>query len=263
MLVMCGTAMADQEPLPPGEREPLPPAAQPGAKKLETLESQQKYAIGFRPWRYVFVPNSFFAPYLQSATQMNSVSTGIEFIYRKDTYDVVASIDFMYLNLDDGNWLANGHDPSLDSHYVQFRGLSFLSTDVSIIGHHTWASAPWFELRYGAGVGLGLVFGDVLLTNNSTGCTAANVSSIAACHPVGVDLTSPNAESQLSATEKTNNPDTAQTPHRHVSADKWPAAPVLNILVGFKFRLHKHVSTQLEVGFRDAMFIGLGLHYWF
>jgi hypothetical protein len=222
-----------------------------------------RYAIGIRPVRFVFVPNSFLQPYLKASTQMNSVSTGLEFIYRHETYDVVTSLDFMYLNIDDGNWLANGHDAALDTHYVQFRGLSFLSADVSIIGHHTWAAAPWFELRYGAGVGLGLVLGDVLLTNNSDSCNDKNVSNIAQCHPLGVNLTAPNYEAQLAATEKNNNTDTALTPHRHVSQDKWPVAPVLNILVGFKFRLHKHVSTQIEIGFRDAMFLGAGLHYWF
>jgi hypothetical protein len=261
LMVIAGTAGAQEEPVPPGQRgEPVAPGAAP--PKPAPLDSQQKYAIGWR-FRYIFVPNTFFQPYLQASTQMNSVSTGMEFIYRKETYDVVTSLDFSYLNVDDGNWLANGHDPSLDSHYTQFRSLSFLSADVSIIGHHTWAGAPWFELRYGAGVGLGVVFGDVLLTNNFTGCTVGNVSNIAQCHPLGVDLTAKNYEDQLAATEKNNNTDTAQTPHRHVSQDKWPAAPVINILMGAKFRLHPHVSLQVELGFRDAMFFGTGLHYWF
>lgn len=250
--------------MPPGQRaagEPAPPGAMPPKANLEAPE--QKYALGWRI-RYIFAPNTFFQPYLQASTQMNSVSTAIEFIYRKsDSYDIVTSLDFSYLNVDDGNWLANNHDPSLDTHYVQFRNLSFLSADVSIIGHHTWAGAPWFELRYGAGIGLGVVFGDVLLTNNSTACTAANASDIRQCHPLGVDLTAKNYEDQLAATEKNNNTDTAQTPHRHTSADKWPAAPVLNILIGAKFRVHKHVSVQVELGFRDAMFFGAGLHYWF
>src|SRR6185436_14913802 len=214
LLVIAGTAAAqDDEPVPPGQR--AAPAAAVAPPKA-ALESQQKYAIGWR-FRYLFVPNTFFQPYLQASTQMNSVSTGMEFIYRKDTYDVVTSLDFSYLNVDDGNWLANNHDPSLDSHYVQFRSLSFLSADVSIIGHHTWAEAPWFELRYGAGVGLGVVLGDVVLTNNSTACTAANASNIKACHPLGVDLTSPNYEQQLANTEKSNVTDTAQTPRRHSS----------------------------------------------
>jgi hypothetical protein len=257
--LLSGLARAEAEPVPPGQ-EPAPPGGEP--PKAANLNLPQKYALGARV-RYLFVPNSFFSPYLQASTQMNSASVGLEFIYRKDTYDVVTSLDFSYLNVDDGNWLANGHDPSLDAHYVQFRDLSFLSVDVSVIGHHTWAAAPWFELRYGAGVGLGVVLGDVLLTNNFTGCNAQNVSDIKACHPQGVDLTGPNREAQLKATEANGQTDTAQTPHRHSSEDKWPAAPVINILIGAMFRVHPHVTINVELGFRDAMFVGTGVHYWF
>jgi hypothetical protein len=253
------------EPVPPAREaapaEPLPPAAAPATEK-PNLNLPQKYALGARV-RFIFVPNSFFAPYLAASTQMNSASVGLEFIYRKRTYDVVTSLDFSYLNVDDGNWLAKDHDPSLDSHYVQFKNLSFLSADVSIIGHHTWEKIPWFELRYGAGVGLGVVLGDVQLINNFTGCTNANVSDIRACHPQGVDLTAPNYEEQLRRTESTPGVDTAMNPKRHSSEDKWPVAPVLNILIGAKFKVHQHVSLQVELGFRNAMFLGAGLHYWF
>jgi hypothetical protein len=257
--LLSGLARAGVEPTPPGQ-EPTPPGGEP--PKTVNLNLPQKYALGARV-RYLFAPGSFFAPYLQQYTEMNSASVGLEFIYRKDTYDVVTSLDFSYLNVDDGNWLANGHDPSLDTHYVQFRDLSFLSVDVSVIGHHTWAAIPWFELRYGAGVGLGVVLGDVLLTNNSSACTTQNAGDIKACHPQGVDLTSPNREAQLKATESPNAVDTAQTPHRHSSSDKWPAAPVINILIGAMFRVHPHVTINVELGFRDAMFFGAGVHYWF
>ena len=252
LLTVCLAASAQEEPVPPGG---VPPATKPN------LELPSKYALGVRV-RGIFVPGSFLKPYLKAYTQMNSASVGLEFIYRKPSYDVVTSLDFSYLNVDDGNYLANGHDASLDTHYTEFRNLSFLSIDVSVIGHHSWAAAPWFELRYGAGLGLGAVLGDVLLTNDGPQCTDANASNIALCHPIGVDLTSKNKEQQLKATEGPGT-DTAQTPHRHVSADKPPVMGVLNVLVGFMFHVHKHASVQVEVGFRDAMFVGVGGHYWF
>ena len=225
-----------------------------------------KYALGVRV-RGIFVPGSFLKPYLRAYTQMNSASVGLEFIYRKINYDVVTSLDFSYLNVDDGNYLANGHNAYEDTHYTQFRNLSFLSVDVSVIGHHSWAAAPWFELRYGAGLGLGAVLGDVLLTNDGPQCTDANASNIHQCYPINhgapVRLGTPNQESDLKATEKNSGTDTADNPKRHVSSDKPPVMGVLNVLVGFMFHVHKHASVQLEVGFRDAMFVGVGGHYWF
>ncbi len=248
---------------PPVETPPEPP---PSTKKSE-LKLPSKYALGVRV-RGIFVPSSFLKPYLQASTAMNSASLGLEFIYRKPTYDVVTSLDFSFLNVQAGNYLANGHDADADTHFTQFRNLNFLSADVSIIGHHTWEKAPWFEFRYGAGLGLGLVLGDVLLTNDGTQCTKANASNIKQCYPVNpngtpVRLGTPNQEADLKATESNPGTDTNINPKRHVSPDKPPAMAVLNILIGFKFRLHAHVSAQVEVGFRDAMFAGVGLHYWF
>ncbi|HZS40940.1 MAG TPA: hypothetical protein VFF06_29100 [Polyangia bacterium] len=254
--VLLVVALASVAPAPLARAEaPLPP---------EYRYREPQYAIGARV-RGIWVTTAMLSSFLATSTSTQNVSLGLEFIYRKLRYDVVTSLDFSFTQPDDGNYLSSGHDPAVDSHYVQFRNLSFLSADVSIIGH-TWIT-NWFEIRYGGGVGLGVVLGDVLLTNNSDQCTLANAGDIRLCHPLGVDLTAPDREAQLKATEQPpgtqQSGDTAQTPHRHVSADKPPVVPVVNLLVGFNFRLQRHLTAQLEVGFRDAIFFGLGAHYWF
>jgi hypothetical protein len=225
---------------------------------------EPQFALGARV-RGVWATSAMLSPFLTASTNLQQQSIGVEFIYRRLRYDVVTSLDFTFASPDDGNYLAGGHDPTVDTHYVQFHDVNFISLDVSIIGH-TWL-ARWLELRYGAGVGLGGVLGDVLVTNNWDQCTSANANDIRLCHPVGVDLTAPDKEAQLKATEQPGatgpSGDTAQTPHRHVSTDKPPVLPVVNLLVGFNFRLHKHFSMQLEVGFRDLIFFGFGAHYWF
>ena len=67
----------------------------------------------------------------------------------------------------------------------------------------------------------------------------------------------------LKATENGATKDTAGDPHRHVSSDKPPVMGVLNILVGARFKLPKKWTAQVEVGFRDAIFVGAGAHYLF
>ncbi len=218
-----------------------------------------RFALGARV-RGLFITPAMVAPFLPAATTLASASLGVEFIYRKPSYDVVTSLDFSFTTPSDGNFLGVNHDPSVDTHFVHFDNLNFISADVSIIGHHWFTD--WFELRYGAGVGLGVVLGDVYLINNSSSCTLANAGDISQCHPVGVDLTSPMRQQQLQATAN-GMLDTAQTPHYHVSADKPPVLPVLNILVGALFKVHRHVTLQVELGFRDAIFFGGGAHYWF
>jgi hypothetical protein len=269
--VLLGTANASAqtpEPVPPGgiADEPATPGKPPAHATSSTDDSEVgKHQLGVRA-RYIFVTKAMLGLYFDAntGTQMNSWSVGMEYVYRRPgkSYDIVTSLDFSWLNVDDGNYLGSGHDPSLDTHYTQFRNLSFISADVSIIGFHKFA--PWFELRYGGGLGIGYAPGDVLLTTNA-GCTAANATDTTQCHPsvtgpISGKLTAAQ-EAALKATEG-GGTDTAQTPHRH-SGDNIPVMGVVNILVGFRFYPTKHLAVTADIGFRDAMFVGAGVHYLF
>jgi hypothetical protein len=202
---------------------------------------------------------------VKAGTSLNSASVGAEFGYRRSTFDVVTSLDFSFLGLPDGNYLGDGKDPMLDTHYTQFRNFNMLSADVSLIWHKE--ILPWLELRSGAGLGLGVMFGSILLTNNCTQCTAQNAGNTAQCYPVSptvgpIMLNQPDTEGKLKATE-TGAKDTAQDPHRHKSSDVWPVYPVLNVLFGARFKVHRHAAITAEMGFRDAFFVGVGGHYLF
>jgi hypothetical protein len=160
---------------------------------------------------------------------------------------------------------------------MQFRNLSFLSADVSIIGHHKFA--PWFELRYGAGLGVGWVPGDVLETNNGPACNAANANDPSKCYPGAqvpggapipggtgpiIGKPTPLQEATLQANMAPDNgSDTNVSPYRHATGSKPPAMGVVNILLGFRFFPMPKLAITVEVGFRDAMFTGMGVHYRF
>ena len=238
-------------------------------KRFDPMDWQ--HALGAYA-RYLFVTNLMLKPYLEASTPLNSFAVGLQYIRRYSKFDVVTTVDFSWLVLGDGNWLAKGNQAALDTKYVQFDKLSFLSADVAIIGHH--AFNDWLEIRGGAGLGLGVVFGNVYTTNNSNlVCNKDNAGDTSKCYPiVQVDnnrandqpiyLNQPDTNSKLKATETTLNQDTAQHPHRE-SSNKPPVMAVLNIMMALNFRLHKHVSTQVEIGFRDALYVGAGVHYHF
>jgi len=157
-----------------------------------------------------------------------------------------------------------GQNFLVDTHYVEFQNLSFLSADVSLIGYHKFL--PWLEMRYGGGLGIGWVPGDVMLINNGRQCTNANASNPEACYPVvngqPVRPSDPDFHKKLNATNN-GQTDTADDPHWHSSADKPPVMGVVNLLVGLRFYPVKRMAVTVEVGFRDAIFTGLGLHYLF
>jgi hypothetical protein len=261
---------AEAPPPPPPPAEPAPaPAAKPvapiadGSQKPWALDlPSTPYQLGARI-RGIFVTPAMMAPFLYAATGMESVSVGVEFIYRKPTYDVVTSLDFSWLDVHDGNYLAVNHEPTTDTQYTQFRNLSFISVDVSLIGHYD--ITKWLELRYGGGLGIGAVLGDVLLTHDSgPDCSLQHAASFASCHPNNVDPNMP-LEPQLKATEPIppGGKDTSVTPHRHVTSDKPPVMGVVNLLVGLRLKLPKKWTAQVEIGFRDAIFVGAGVHYLF
>ena len=288
LLVACSlTAVASaqkEEPKPPGEGEDgeTPPSrttstrpraaanatgtdaryAGPAAaaSKHDFDPMDWKNAIGAYA-RYLFVTELMLKPYLSSATAMNSFAVGLTYSRRYDKFDVVTSLDFSWLAINDGNWLAKGNDPALDTHYVQFDKLSFLSADVAIIGHH--AFNDWLELRGGAGLGLGVVFGNVLTTNDSNQvCNKQTAHDTSKCYPISptvgpIYLNQPDTNDKLKKTEDSSRLDTAQNPHRN-NSNKPPVMAVLDIMMALNFRLHRHVSLQVEAGFRDAMFVGVG-----
>ena len=268
LLATANASAQTPEPQPPGGIADEP--GTPPGKAQKPLDASPPSELGTHQLgvraRYIFVTKAMLSPYFaaNTGTQMNSWSLGLEYVYRKPgkSYDIVTSLDFSWLAVDDGNYLGSGHDPSLDTHYTQFRNLSFISADVSIIGFHKFTD--WFELRYGGGLGIGYVPGDVLITTNA-GCNAANANDTTKCFPLVtgpiVGKPTPQQEAALKASEN-GGTDTAASPHRH-SGDKPPVMGVVNILVGFRFYPTKHLAVTADIGFRDAMFVGAGVHYLF
>jgi hypothetical protein len=228
-----------------------------------------KHQLGART-RYIFCTRLMLAPYFKgdTGTELNSFSVAIEYVYRRPGhhYDVVTSVDFSAGSgfVNDGNFLSGigDHPANQDTHYVQFQSAHFLSADVSIIGWHKFTN--WLELRYGGGLGIGWITGDVKETNNNANCTDGTARDTTKCYPT---ITGPingkptaSQEAALKASE-TGAADVAGDPHRHSIAI--PVFGVVNVLLGLRFYPIKHMAITYEIGFRDVLFTGLGIHYLF
>src|SRR6266567_6449536 len=139
-LLLAGANASAQTPekVPPGgiSDDPTPPGGKPVKLEASPPSELGTHQLGARA-RYIFVTKAMLSPYFaaNTGTQLNSYSLGIEYVYRKPgkSWDVVTSVDFMWLSVDDGNYLGAGHDVASETHYTQFRNLSFISADVSII----------------------------------------------------------------------------------------------------------------------------------
>ena len=102
------------------------PAARSGSSSAQAFDPLDwKNGLGAYA-RYIFVTNLMLKPYLEASTPLNSFAVGLQYIRRFSKFDVVTTLDFSWLSLQNGNWLAKGNDPALDTKYVQFNKLSFL-----------------------------------------------------------------------------------------------------------------------------------------
>jgi hypothetical protein len=266
---LSGPTFADEAPPPSGEAAP---AAQPAAPKetapketapIPVTDERVLYAAGLH-LHYLGVPGWLLSPFLDQHTSLNSLGFGGQFVRRKGNLDIVLSLDFGFYSPNDGNYLGSGKNPNLDTHYVHFNNLNFLSADVSFYWVHDFL--PWLALTLGGGVGIGVVLGDVFVVNNSNAvCSQANAGDPNQCYPIGnvgpVRPSDPMFQQKLEMTKSGN--DTAVTPNYHASSDKPPVMVVVNFIIGLRFKLQRHFEINLAGGFRDGWIFGISPNYIF
>jgi len=264
-----GAAPAGAMPAPVVTEAPAaaaPDETSPVAGTLATTATRApnvSYGVGAR-LRWVSVPAWMLNLFTKRNVPLSSWAAAAEFMRRKGEFDFIVSVGYQSMSPGDGNWLGRDHDASIDTDYVQFKGLGFWGADASFVWHTFFND--WIGMHYGAGLGLGIVTGQMLRTSDGTGCTEANAGNVQACHPIGAICTNGVcSDSSLASLNPGGSAatDSAATPHRFVDGDVPPAIPIVNVLVGVDLRL-PHVrgwEAKIEGGFYDAFFLGLGVGY--
>lgn len=237
----------------------VPPTGQGATSATSSTSGESPHALALRA-RWVTVPGWSLGTFLATSTQLNDGwGLGLEYLYRRTGFDVVVSLDYSWLNAAAGNFLGKGNDPRTENHYVVFDKLGAISADVSLIGH--WNVASWMEIRFGAGLGLGVALGNIYQITNNSDCTLENASDPSRCYPKPVgpipELTDVKRDELIGkACEpdlRDSTKDTPQSPcYRRV--ESYPmnvrVVPVLNTLLGVRMKAHKNVYFHVETGWR-------------
>ena len=229
------------------------------------------HALALRA-RWVTVPGWSIASFLTAHTQLNDGwSVGMEYLYRRAGFDVVLSVDYSWLEAASGNFLGKGNTAATETHFTRFDKLSSLSFDASLIGH--WNLTSWLELRVGAGLGIGYVFGNIYQITNNSGCTDENAGDSTKCYPKNVgpiEKTDSATIDRLNAAGCPGDNDTLDTPTSPCqrSTQTYPfnprVVPVLNTLIGLRFKLQDHVYWHLDGGWRlVGFYVGGGPEFRF
>lgn len=206
-------------------------------------ETKTKLGVGARV-RYVFMPEAMLDLFLDHATGMSAFGFGIEVVRRKADFDIVFGLEYDSIAPENGLYLESGDDPGANClatgecpDYTEFEDFALLGLDVSFIWHYKLHEAV--QLRYGAGIGVGLVLGELYQTDTSCppGTTIDDLEDPQHCTTTGFA--------------------------RVKSDDVPPVVPIVNLQLGARFKVADQLTINLEGGFRDVFFIGLGTDYIF
>lgn len=211
--------------------------------KLVGTTNFAQYGLGVRA-RYVTIPNFMLEWFLAHATSMQSfTAVGAELVRRRGNFDLVFGLEYDAIAPKEGLYQEKGDsltqcglgDESQCPDYVTGEDLALLGVDASFLWHLD--VHPLVQLRYGAGIGMGVVLGEV--EQHDRQCNAGTSLG---------DLDDPKACRDLMQVK---------------NADIPPIVPIVNLLVGARVKLHEQLSLNIEGGFRDMFFFGGGINYLF
>ena len=242
----------DEETTPAADPEAAPATETPPEEggTLVKQSNKRKWGVGAR-LRYVFVPQAMLNLFLQHSTSMNSVGFGAEVVGRKGDSDIVFGIEYDGASPDNGLYQDKGDDPGLCNSgngdqgkcpdYTRFDGLGMIGLDASFIWHANLSSKV--QLRYGGGLGIGIVTGAMYKTKMK--CPAGTTNG---------DLDDPNA---------CGDPKTNFVTPEAKSEDVPPVVPIINALIGARFLISDNLAVNVETGFRDLFYLGMGADWIF
>ena|SRR2546423_5154198 len=203
--------------------------------------------------RWVSVPGWLLSTFLKQSVPLSSYGLGLELVRRKEDVDFALGLTYQNMSPRDGNWLGRSNVAALDTDLVQFRGLALVGLDASF----TWRRRfnQYAGLRYGAGLGIGLLPGKVLRVSDA-GCTDANAGDTRACRPL---YCPPQGCTEAMHRQHEGGVDNGPTdPHRYQEPSIPGAFPIINLAVGLEFHVPQvpGLELRLDGGFYDAFVLG-------
>jgi hypothetical protein len=156
---------------------------------------------------------------------------GVVFTRRVERVEIVFGLGYDRLDGRDGYYLDLGGDPTAPGKvdHVDFRKLSWFTAEITAVGRVRLHQI--LALRYGAGLGIGLVRGEIRKTDAL--CTGADLERDCVLDPAGMQVDEP--------------------------ADVPPVLPVVNVLLGVELRPVRRVAVHLDVGLHTVPYVGAGM----
>ncbi len=214
------------------------------------------YSIGMRA-RWLMVPEWFVRMFgadiehpknERSHLLLSNPGIGPEFTYRKDGFDITAAIWYAGLGWDATT--AFREDKGYPSEEAARTSWELIENDmraIMITVDFIWSTSftDWFAITYGAGLGLGIKWGDIIETE-STNENSPDGTYTEKC-PAHCNV--PEGDTGCGVPYCDPGEDYG------VVWDKLPVIPWVNFLFGMRFKPHRHFAIYVDAGF------GLGFQW--
>jgi hypothetical protein len=246
-----GEGNKDEAFLKDEEQEEIAAPEQEKDQDLHEDEDEQLYSVGVR-FRWIMIPEWFIAMFgvdTQQAPEherglplISNIGVGPEFIYRKGGFDITAAIWYVGLSWDPISMKGDGeNEESWEVIENDMRGFLFTADFI-------WSTSifDWFAITYGAGIGFGVRWGDVIETEAYMN-PETNRYTEKCDGPTG----------QPGCTEPLTEGEYGQT------YDKFHAFPWIEFLIGARFKPHRHVAIYIDGGFSMGFQVGGRVGYIF
>ena len=207
--------------------------AAPATAQAQEEEEAVRHGVELRG-RFVFLPEGIIETFVEDAASgMSNPGFGLAYVRRKGDFELSVGLSRDSLSPSDGYYVERGEmaaNPG-STDFLEFDGLAWYTFDVNFVFHKPLTKMV--ALRYGGGLGWGMVTGDIFSTD--AGCTGNDAQND--CQPL------PGAP--------------------RVKEEFFRYPPALAGLVGAQITPVKNLAINLEVGIRTVFYTGMGVQYFF
>lgn len=251
--VASGSAWAgpalDGEP----SKDRTPASSAPDDPATAAGETPVQFGLGVR-LRSVWVPKSVLELFIEHAAGgAQNYGIGVDLSRRRGTTELQLGFEYEHINVGQGVWINKGDDVALgdEADYIlspksSGQQLGWVTIEFTFLNHAE--IGKHFAVRYGGGIGLGVVLGE--LDHYNVICVnATNAAPEPGCTPPRF---SGNAMYSADPGGETA-----------VAYSLPPVFPVVNAILGLEIKPNDHMTINLEGGIRTLPFAGISTSVFF
>lgn len=257
----AGPALDDKAKPAPAAADQPDCAAAPGDPRCPSAvtaerPSEVEYGVGVR-LRSVWVPKSVLELFVtRAADGAHNYGIGVDLSRRRGDTELQLGFEYERINVGQGVWINKNDDVSMGDEADYVLGPDSKTGSGNQFGWFTIEfsflnQAPitrWLAVRYGAGLGLGILVGELDHYNIICAAGATNAMPEPGCVPPRFNGTGTYTEGRETVVKYDLGT---------------PVFPVVNAILGLQFKASDRVTFNLEGGIRTLPFVGMSSSMFF